>query len=188
MESILDYLLTPAPDSDLLNRYVFKIFPMGDPDGVARGGVRFNQFGHDLNRNWDLVKPEEMPEIFHQKKTIQDWLESGRPIHFFLTLHNTESSDYIQGPQLPAGQKVWESMVANSSFEAPEGLRSIQTQVEPGRMTVYENLWSEFGIPAYLMELKIEQVRKINRSRMISDWLSLGPKIIESISSALDSE
>lgn len=30
----------------------WKIIPFCDPDGVARGGVRFNVHGYDLNRNW----------------------------------------------------------------------------------------------------------------------------------------
>lgn len=32
---------------------VWKVFPLCDPDGVSRGGVRFNANGYDLNRNWD---------------------------------------------------------------------------------------------------------------------------------------
>ncbi len=32
---------------------VWKVLPWCDPDGVAEGGVRFNRYGYDLNRNWD---------------------------------------------------------------------------------------------------------------------------------------
>ncbi|MBK8500932.1 MAG: hypothetical protein IPL46_01300 [Saprospiraceae bacterium] len=69
MEGIIRYLLS-SERSELLDHFIFKFMPMADPDGVARGGVRFNTFGHDLNRNWDLVKAAEMPEIFTQKKRL----------------------------------------------------------------------------------------------------------------------
>jgi len=55
---------------------VFKILPMMDPDGCARGGVRFNRNGYDINRNWDSADPENpesrklMPEICAAKKII----------------------------------------------------------------------------------------------------------------------
>ncbi|MCB0685082.1 MAG: hypothetical protein KDC53_01115 [Saprospiraceae bacterium] len=185
MQSLLSYLLDSAAGQSLQKDFTFKIFPMADPDGVARGGVRFNQFGHDLNRNWDLVNAKEMPEISMQKSAIQAWLKRGHKIDFFLTLHNTESSDYIQGPSLESGKSVWKNMVTNSSFEAPEGLREIRPSVDPGRMTVYENLWSEFGIPAYLMELKVEKVNKLGRHREIQDWLDLGPAIVRAIVSGI---
>jgi hypothetical protein len=184
MESIIHFLLG-SEGSRLLNHFTFKIVPMADPDGVARGGIRFNAFGHDLNRNWDLVKVTEMPEIFSQKSAFAQWLSKGNPIDFFLTLHNTESADYLQGPDLPVGEKVWENMTRISSFEAPEGLRPMPEIGDPGRMTVNQNLATEFRIPAYLMELKVENVTKINRRRLVADWIDLGPHLIRSITKAL---
>jgi hypothetical protein len=77
--------------------------------------VRFNANGYDLNRNWDAVDPRRMPEIAAQRKAILDWVDSGRRIDFFLTLHNTESEDYIAGP-LSAGGPRFEN--------SPNGFRS----------------------------------------------------------------
>ena len=65
--------LLSAELSDLRNEIQWKIIPMCDPDGVARGGVRFNYKGYDLNRNWDVVDPE-MPEITAQRKAVADWI------------------------------------------------------------------------------------------------------------------
>ena len=75
-----------------------KILPWCDPDGVAHGGVRFNRNGYDLNRNWDIVDPVKMPEITAERHAIFDWLEAGKPVDFFLTLHNTETNEYLHGP------------------------------------------------------------------------------------------
>ncbi len=162
MDAALRYLLDSAQGQALLDSIVFQIIPMGDPDGVARGGVRFNAYGHDLNRNWDHVVAEEMPEIAAQKRAITTWLSDGHPIDLFVTLHNTERADYLQGPDQPVGQRLWQGMVNGSSFESDEGLRAMATSTtpgKPGRMTVNQALWAEEQVPAYLMELKVERVR-----------------------------
>ena len=93
-EGALRFLLSDDPVALEIRRgFVFKIFPMADPDGVARGGVRYNARGYDLNRNWDAVDPALMPEIHSQRKAILDWVDAGRRLDFFLTLHNTESAE-----------------------------------------------------------------------------------------------
>ena len=188
MEGIIRYLLDSAVGEALLDRMVFQLIPMGDPDGVARGGVRFNAFGHDLNRHWDYVVPKEMPEIQAQKTAITNWLSQGNPIDLFLTLHNTESADYVQGPDLPIGQTLWQMTAEHSSFEAEEGLRPMPASTtlgKPGRMTVNQALWAEQQVPAYLMELKVEKVGKLTRRRTADDWRALGPKLVEAMAEAV---
>ena len=87
---------------------IWKIIPLCDPDGVARGGVRFNANGFDLNRNWDTIDPIKMPEITAQRNAIKQWIDSGNHIELLLSLHNTETNEYVEGP--PDGGKT-----ANSS-------------------------------------------------------------------------
>ncbi|WP_373515864.1 M14-type cytosolic carboxypeptidase [Persicitalea sp.] len=189
MEGVIKHLLESDEGKKMLDKVVFQLIPMADPDGVVRGGVRFNQFGHDLNRNWDLVQPAEMPEIQAQKKAIVDWLTRGNRIDFFLTLHNTENADYVQGPDVVAGQKFWQSMVDNTSFESSEGLRKMPestTLGQPGRMTVNQALWAEQQVPAYLMELKVERVNKLDGRRLTPDWLLLGPGLVRAAVTAVE--
>lgn len=188
MEGALKYLLDTEEGKELLDQYIFKVMPMADPDGVARGGVRFNTFGHDLNRNWDLVIPEEMPEIYAQKTAIVNWLLQGKKIDVFLTLHNTEAADYIQGPDLPVGQKLFDYMSEHSSFKDEQGLREMPattTEGQRGRMTVNQALWAEQKVPAYLMELKVEEVEKLKDRRTVDDWLALGPEIVKGLTAAV---
>src|SRR5262245_56446330 len=98
-EGALRYLLSADADAAEMRRTViFKIFPLCDPDGVARGGVRFNAKGFDLNRNWDALDETKMPEIAAQRKAILEWVDAGRRVDLFLTLHNTETSEYMDGP------------------------------------------------------------------------------------------
>ncbi len=98
-EGALRFLLSADPAATEMRRTaIFKIFPLCDPDGVARGSVRFNANGFDLNRNWDAVNETKMPEIAAQRKAILDWVDAGRRVDLFLTLHNTETSEYLEGP------------------------------------------------------------------------------------------
>lgn len=185
MEGTIRYLLDSAQAKGLLDKITFQIIPMGDPDGVARGGVRFNEFGHDVNRNWDLVIAEEMPEIQAHKAAVTQ--QAGQ-IDLFVTLHNTELADYLQGPDLPVGQKLWQAMVDNTSFESNEGIRPMPhttTAGKKGRMTVNQALWAEYQIPAYLMELKIQHVKKLPGRRLPPDWRELGRGLVKSIAEVL---
>jgi len=186
MEGAIRYLLDSAANNGMLDKITFQVIPMADPDGVDRGGVRFNKFGHDLNRNWDLVIAEEMPEIQAQKAAIAEQFSE---IDLFVTLHNTERADYIQGPDLSVGKQFYQAMLRQTSFESDEGIRKMPettTAGKAGRMTVNQALWAEYQIPAYLMELKVEKVDRLNGRRLKSDWLDLGRGFIKSISQAVE--
>lgn len=94
MDGALRYLLKPEA-AHLRDAFVFRFFPMADPDGVARGGVRFNAQGYDVNRNWDIADPKRMPEIAALRRAVLDWIDGGRRIDLFLSLHNS-NSDYLE--------------------------------------------------------------------------------------------
>ncbi|EFO61425.1 Nuclear ATP/GTP-binding protein [Giardia lamblia P15] len=50
-QGLVDYLLSDAPIARLLRKlYIFKVFPMINPDGVILGNYRCNLAGADLNR------------------------------------------------------------------------------------------------------------------------------------------
>jgi murein tripeptide amidase MpaA len=51
VEGLIQYLLSNDNDAILLrDRYVFKIVPMLNPDGVIVGNYRCSLSGHDMNR------------------------------------------------------------------------------------------------------------------------------------------
>jgi hypothetical protein len=166
----------------------FKIIPMADPDGVVRGGVRFNKHGYDLNRNWDVVNAKLMPEIHAQRKAVFDWVDAGNRIDLFLTLHNTESKDYIEGPlsaggpQVAAlGQRFWKLLDQNTAFHSPEGPRdagATTTPGKPGRMTVNQGLFADRKIPAFLMELMVDSSPKLKRPPTVPDRLEFGAALV----------
>ncbi len=177
---------------------VFKILPMCDPDGVARGGVRFNQWGYDLNRNWDAVDPERMPEIHAQREAILGWVDSGRRIDLFVTLHNTESADFIEGPLTaggPAmkalGERFWKLLVDHTSFYSPAGARDGRASTTPGmkgRMSVNQGLFHDRKIPAFLMELMVDRNPKLGRCPTVADRLEFGAGLARAMAAAAGAE
>lgn len=195
-EGLIRFLLSNDPEAAAIRRgAVFQILPMCDPDGVARGGVRFNHRGYDLNRNWDQFNAESMPEIAAQHAAIAAWIKSGRPVHLFLTLHNTETAEYLDGPPAPAdspvralGQRLFGLLESQSGFSPSRPLawsEPTTTAGTPGRMTVVQGLWRDFQLPAFLMELRVSRHPKLGRQPNIDDRLAFGRQLASSLWNAV---
>lgn len=182
--AVLALTANDAGGRDLREKVLWKIFPLCDPDGVARGGVRFNRHGYDLNRNWDLIVPAKMPEIAAQHAAVRKWLAAGNRIDLYLTLHNTETAEYIQGsPQAegPLGTRFFELLTAKTMFEATRPLSTsprTTTEGKPGRMPVVQGLARDFNLPAFLMEQRISHHPKLGRIPTVEDRLQFGRDLV----------
>jgi len=179
------WLLGDSAEAKALRRnIIWKIFPLADPDGADLGGVRFNRHGYDLNRNWDTLDKEKMPEIYSQHAAISKWIEAGNRIDFFLTVHNTETNEYIEGPAeyRTTIARFREAMTRESNFQetrpAPLDMKQSTTQGLAGRKAVNQGLYSDFGIMSMLMETRIGHHPELNRWRTVSDWQALGEGLI----------
>eukprot|EP01012_Entosiphon_sulcatum_P050146 TRINITY_DN6891_c0_g1_i1.p1 TRINITY_DN6891_c0_g1~~TRINITY_DN6891_c0_g1_i1.p1 ORF type:complete len:920 (-),score=130.56 TRINITY_DN6891_c0_g1_i1:96-2855(-) len=87
----IDFLLDPENQfaQQLLDRFVWKIVPMLNPDGVIAGNVRCSISGSDLNRCWRKPNPELHPCIYHLKKylsTVRN--HERRQVVFAIDLHS----------------------------------------------------------------------------------------------------
>ena len=82
----------------LRDRYVFYIFPILNPDGVARGHMRFDTNGINLNRCYINPVPKDHPSIFAIKKVIMHCHGMGKYLAF-LDLHAQASKkgNFIYG-------------------------------------------------------------------------------------------
>jgi hypothetical protein len=187
-EGAVRLLLSDTPEAARMRREtIFKIFPMADPDGVARGGVRFNAHGYDLNRNWDAVDAKRMPEIAAQRKAVLDWVDSGKPIHLFLSLHNTETSEYLEGPAeyRDLTGRFRSLLVAKTTFHPtrpePRAASSSSTPGMAGRMTVNQELYHDRRIPAMLMEQMVTFNPKLGRRPTIQDRLDFGAGLVRAM-------
>lgn len=169
---------------------IWKIFPLCDPDGVARGGVRFNSLGFDLNRNWDVEDRERMPEIAAQRDAIRQWIKAGRKVDLFLTLHNTETGEYLEGPPEPPppaktlAENLFRNLVNETTFRPSRPLSfaaATTTAGMKGRMNVAQGLAHEFGIAAFVMEQRISFNDKLKRLPLREDRLRFGAELVRAM-------
>eukprot|EP00899_Mesostigma_viride_P023438 jgi/Mesvir1/4279/Mv22237-RA.1 len=87
MKGVLDFLLGPSPRADWLRRkYVFKIIPMINPDGVINGCNRSSLAGNDLNRCWQKPDRRRHPCIYYAKKAAE-CLQAERRLTLFCDCH-----------------------------------------------------------------------------------------------------
>ena len=89
---LLDALLDRAnPHARaLLAQAVFYIVPNMNPDGAARGNLRTNAAGANLNREWVAPSLETSPEVFHVREQLH---QTG--CNLFLDVHGDEGLPYI---------------------------------------------------------------------------------------------
>ncbi|VDD82556.1 unnamed protein product [Mesocestoides corti] len=74
MKGLMEFLSHPRNEraKELRRRFVFKLVPMLNADGVIVGNYRCSLFGKDVNRTY--IEPSEdcFPEAFHVKKLVQE--------------------------------------------------------------------------------------------------------------------
>ncbi|HEU0122179.1 MAG TPA: M14-type cytosolic carboxypeptidase [Bryobacteraceae bacterium] len=192
-EGLVRHLLS-GDGAALRKQLTWKIYPLCDPDGVARGGVRFNKFGFDLNRNWDVNGVEKMPEITAQRAAIRRWLDAGHSVDFLLSLHNTETAEYLEGPPekggkfAPLAEKAFGLLETETSFAPTRKLFYAETTTTanmPGRMNVSQGLYRDFGLPAFIMEQRVSLQPKYGRKPLIADRLRFGRELAVTIGRTL---
>ncbi|XP_076444257.1 cytosolic carboxypeptidase 1-like [Babylonia areolata] len=72
MKGTVDFLMSNKPAAQQLReRYIFKIVPMLNPDGVINGNHRSSLVAEDLNRRWLKPCPRLHPTIYHTKGLLQ---------------------------------------------------------------------------------------------------------------------
>ena len=196
-EGAIRTLLGTSPESiRLRDRIVWKIVPLCDPDGVARGGVRFNVNGFDLNRNWDVVDPVKMPEITAQRNAVKQWLDAGHHVDLLLSLHNTETAEYLEGPPdnggdgkfVPLANRVFDALSQHTTFAPTRPLTFASpttTSGKKGRMTVIQGLYADLGIPGFLMEQRISLNPKLGHIPEIADRMKFGGELVGALAGAV---
>ncbi|MGO8786153.1 MAG: M14-type cytosolic carboxypeptidase [Terriglobia bacterium] len=175
----------------LRDRIIYKIFPMADPDGVARGGVRFNVNGYDLNRNWDMPNATTMPEIWGQRQAVLKWVDSGHHVDLFISLHNDETPEYIEGPAAfhALGERVFHTLATKTTFNPTARFRDsaeTTTAGKAGRMNVGQGLFHDRHIPGMVMEQAIEFDSKLGRVPTASDRAKFGGEYVGALAEAVE--
>lgn len=184
LEGALRHLLADGEESRRLRKdAIWKILPAADPDGLAHGGVRFNRKGFDLNRNWDVEDAGNIPEITAQRRVMLAWVDAGKRCDLFLSMHNTETAEYLEGPPDGFGSlagRLLELLQAKAGFSPSRGLSMaavMTTEGRPGRMTVVQGLWRDRKFPAFLTEQRVSAQPGSGRLLNVGDRLEYGGKL-----------
>ena len=83
----IDFLLSNSHQARALRRkFVFKIVPMLNPDGVIYGNYRCSLLGVDLNRRWKEPNVHLHPTIFYAKAMISQ-LQEHHQVFLFCDVH-----------------------------------------------------------------------------------------------------
>jgi len=189
-EGLIRFAVSKDPTAAAIRKgTMLKILPLCDPDGVAHGGVRFNRRGFDLNRNWDVRDPVNMPEIDAERRALL----AGR-VDAFVTIHNTETNETLTGPPVPFGaarpllERFYEAFSAGSTF-APSAkpLTAPVTTTEgiAGRMNVVQGLYHDRQIPAFEIEMRVAAHPKLGHRPLPEDRLRAGRELLLALWSAM---
>lgn len=79
VHGIIKYLLSDEPEAvEIRDKFVIKVIPMLNPDGVIHGNYRVNLLGVDLNRRWKKPSRYLHPTVFYTKQMIKYFNEKSR--------------------------------------------------------------------------------------------------------------
>lgn len=137
-----------------------------------------------------------MPEITAQRGAVRKWLEGGRKIDVLFSLHNTETSEYLEGtPENGGGgrhrelaERLFGLLEKETSFAPTRPLFYSETSTTAGmagRMTVSQGLYRDFGLATFIMEQRISVQPKYGRKPLVADRLRFGRELAEVFAKAL---
>ncbi|MFT3998061.1 MAG: M14-type cytosolic carboxypeptidase [Asticcacaulis sp.] len=91
MEGAIPYLTSDAPEAAALRAAAtFYVVLNANPDGSARGHLRTNAAGTDLNRQWAEPSPEKSPEVLAIRNAMD---ETG--VDFAIDVHGDEAIPHV---------------------------------------------------------------------------------------------
>ncbi|XP_017888691.1 cytosolic carboxypeptidase 2-like [Ceratina calcarata] len=126
MKGIIDFLTGESDQARMLReRFVFKLVPMLNPDGVIVGNNRCSLSGKDLNRQYRTVMRESYPSIWHTKLMIRRLLEEcGVAIYCDLHAHSRKHNIFFYGceskrssPQSRLSEQVFPLMLHKNAAD-----------------------------------------------------------------------
>ncbi len=161
MEGALDRLTDPADPvaRSLRDKATFHVVPNMNPDGSARGHLRTNAVGSNLNREWHEPTAEKSPEVLYVRNRMD---ETG--VDFAMDVHGDEAipANFMAGfegiPSLKdsqtAGFDRYIAALLNRSPEFQTKLGYPAAQPGKGNLSMSTNQVAErFGCVAMTLEM-----------------------------------
>ncbi|OMJ93691.1 hypothetical protein SteCoe_3255 [Stentor coeruleus] len=104
IEGFFRFILTRCQEArKLRDKFIFKIIPMCNPDGVIIGNSRTGLSGDDLNRCYLNPSEKFNPESKLIKDLVEKLTESGSKVYMFLDFHGhfCKKGSFMYGPSYP---------------------------------------------------------------------------------------
>ena len=116
LEGIVRFLLRDGKcdprAAALRNNFVFKIIPILNPDGVARGHYRADTLGVNLNRTYQFPTREKEPTIHAAKSTVMKYFGEDRlQLYVDLHAHASKRGVFIYGNRCDGLETQIENML-----------------------------------------------------------------------------
>jgi hypothetical protein len=188
-EGALRFVTSDDPAAKKLrDETIFKFTPMMNPDGVARGDVRFNVLGYDTNRQWDKVDLrdkqwlQKMPEIWYVKTAIFAQ-QARQPINVMVNLHTNENNEYFEHvidaePQQALIARLFATLREKTQFDPSRPAPTISIAATSNTTN---SLWREAKVPLTLLEQRITESKKLGRIATPEDKLVFGRELISAM-------
>lgn len=103
IKGLIEFLISNNYEARALReKYVFKIVPMMNPDGVFFGNYRCGLAGCDLNRTWKSPSKVLHPTVYAGKKLVRNFLKE-RNIEFICDFHghSKKKNIFMYGCNVP---------------------------------------------------------------------------------------
>ena len=99
MKGLMDFLTGDSIIAKKLrHKFIFKLIPMLNPDGVIVGNTRSSLTGKDLNRQYRTVIRETYPSIWYTKTMIKRLTEElGVALYCDMHAHSRKHNVFIYG-------------------------------------------------------------------------------------------
>ena len=183
MKGILEFLTSGSSIADLLlEKYIFKIVPCLNPDGVIQGNYRCSLSGSDLNRKY--VNPSSIlhPAIYYTKLMVRNL---SNPIAFYCDLHgHSKKKDvFVYGN---TGEDLFEYKIfpyilskINSFFSFKSSKFSVnKSKASTARIA----MWRELHIPTvYTIEASFYGPSSEQRHFDSNDLMKMGHSICHAL-------
>lgn len=157
MKGLIDFLVGSSPEAKVLReKFIFKIVPMINPDGVINGNYRCALCGSDLNRRYKTPSKVIHPVIFSIKRMVKSFSKE-REIALYCDLHGHSRKKNIfmygnNNPEQPDETRMFPYILSKLcdyfSFEYSR-FSMHKSKEATARIT----MWRELKIPTiYTME------------------------------------
>ncbi|KAJ3323727.1 Cytosolic carboxypeptidase-like protein 5 [Boothiomyces sp. JEL0866] len=113
LEGFLDFIASNDPQARMLrSKFIFKVIPMLNPDGVVLGNYRGDKHGVNLNRVYAYPSKESHPTIWATRRYIEYLSQIGR-VKYYIDLHGhaNKAGSFLFGNWLPNLKQQYEQLL-----------------------------------------------------------------------------